>query len=156
MGKMRQIPLFFLALSIGLAVAPSARAQGLPDGPGRATYENVCGSCHGPDLVIGSQGTRARWEETVEAMKNRGAAGSEEDFKVVLDYLARYFGMPVNVNAAPAKDLETELGVTAPEAEAIVKHRTASGNFTAYADLAKVQGLDTKKLDPLKSRIVFK
>ena len=60
------------------------------------------------------------------------------------------------MNAVPAKELETELGVTPPEAEAIVKHRTASGNFTAYADLAKVQGLDTKKLDPLKSRIVFK
>ena len=153
---MKQIPLFFLAFSIGLAVVPSAQAQGLPDGTGRAVYENVCGSCHGADIVIGSQGTRARWEETVEAMKNRGAAGSDDDFKAVLDYLAKYFGMPVNVNTAAAKDLETELGVTAEEAEAIVKHRTASGNFSAYADLAKVQGLDTKKLDLLKGRIAFK
>jgi len=148
------IPVFLLAFSIGLG--GSAQAQGLPDGTGRATYENVCGACHGADIVIGSQGTRARWEETVDAMRNRGAAGSDEDFKTVLNYLARYFGMSINVNAAPAKDLVTELGVTEQEADAIVKYRTASGNFTAYADLAKVQGLDTKKLDLLKGRIAFK
>ena len=69
------IPVFLLAFSIGLG--GSAQAQGLPDGTGRATYENVCGACHGADIVIGSQGTRARWEETVDAMRNRGAAGSD-------------------------------------------------------------------------------
>ena len=156
MDIMKQIQLFLLVLTVGLATGTSSQAQGLPDGTGRATYENVCGSCHGADIVIGSQGTRARWEETVDGMRNRGAAGSDDDFKTVLDYLARYFGMPVNVNTAAAKDLETELGVTAPEAEAMVKHRTASGNFTAFADLSKVQGLDVKKLDLLKGRIAFK
>jgi competence ComEA-like helix-hairpin-helix protein len=63
--------------------------------------------------------------------------------------------MPVNVNAASAKDLETELGVSTQEAEAIVKYRTATP-FVAYTDMAKVQGLDTKKLDLLKGRIAFK
>jgi competence ComEA-like helix-hairpin-helix protein len=156
MYKMKRISLFFLPLSLALALMPSARAQGLPDGEGRATYENVCGACHGADIVIGGQGTKARWQETVDAMRNRGAAGSDEDFETVLKYLSRYFGMAVNVNTAAAKDLETELGVTAQEAEAIVKYRTAAGNFTAYADLARVQGLDTKKLDLLKGRITFK
>ena len=153
---MKRISLFFLPFSIGLALVTSAQAQGLPDGEGRATYENVCGACHGADIVIGSQGTKARWQETIDAMRNRGAAGSDADFETVLKYLSRYFGMSVNVNAAPAKDLEAELGVTTQEAEAIVKYRTTSGNFTAYADLAKVQGLDTKKLDLLKGRITFK
>ncbi len=139
---------------IGFALTPLSQAQGLPDGEGRAIYENVCGSCHGADIVIGAQGTRARWEETVDAMRNRGAAGSEEDFKVVVDYLARYFGMPVNVNTATAKDLETELGLTASEAEAIVKAR-ADGNFKAYADLTKVAGVDAKKLDLVKGRLKF-
>ena len=138
-----------------MTAAVPTLAQGLPDGTGRAVFENVCGSCHGADIVIGSQGTRARWEETVEAMRNRGAAGSDEDFATVLTYLARYFGMPLNVNTAPAKDLEGELGVTAQEADAIVKHRTAQGTFKAFADLAKVPGLDAKKLDPLKGRITF-
>ena len=156
MKPMKQIPFFLLVFVSSFAGVPSAGAQGLPDGTGRAIYENICGSCHGADIVIGSQGTRARWEETVDAMRNRGAAGSDEDFKAILDYLARYFGMPVNVNTAAAKDLETELGVTQQEAEAIVKHRTASGNFSAYADLGKVQGLDVKKLDLLKGRIAFK
>jgi competence protein ComEA len=145
----------FVLLMAPLALAASMQAQGLPDGEGRATFESVCGSCHGADLVIGSQRTKTGWEETVEAMKNRGASGSEEDFKVVMTYLSRYFGMPVEINKATAKDLETEFGVTAAEAEAIVKHRTAQGNFKAWEDLGKVQGVSVAKLEPLKSRIKF-
>jgi len=156
MYLMKQNLLFLLPLSMGLAIAPSVQAQGLPDGEGRATFENVCGSCHGADIVIGAQGTRASWSDTVDAMRNRGAAGSDEDFMTVLNYLAKFFGMPVNVNTAEAKVLETELGITAAEADAIVKYRTASGNLTAYEDLAKVQGLDTKKLTLIKNRIAFK
>jgi len=129
-------------------------AQSLPDGEGREVYEAVCGSCHGADIVIGSQGTRARWEDTVDAMKNRGASGSEADFETVVNYLARYFGMSVNVNTAAPAELETELGLTAAEAQAIVTARTAAkiANFDA---LTKVQGVSAKKLEPLKSRLKF-
>lgn len=154
MGMMKQISFLSIVCLTGFALVPSSHAQGLPDGEGRATYENVCGSCHGADIVIGAQGTRARWEETVEAMRNRGAAGSDEDFKVVVDYLARYFGMPVNVNTAPAQELETELGLTASEAEAIVKAR-AAGSIKDYASLSKVAGVDAKKLDLVKGRLKF-
>jgi competence protein ComEA len=129
-------------------------AQGLPDGEGRATYEMVCGACHGADIVIGSQGTRARWEEVVEAMRNRGAYGSDDDFKVVINYLARYFGTSVNVNTASAKELETELGLTAAEAEAIVKQRSAAA-FKTFDELTKVPGVSAAKLQPVKGRITF-
>jgi mono/diheme cytochrome c family protein len=81
-----------LLLTLAAAGMGSAVAQGLPDGEGRDVYENVCGACHGADIVIGSQGSKARWEETVDAMKNRGASGSEEEFKIVTNYLAKYFG----------------------------------------------------------------
>ncbi len=87
-------------LAFAVVFSVPAAAQGLPDGDGKDVYENVCGACHGADIVIGSQGTKARWEETVDAMKNRGASGSDEDFKTVTNYLAKYFGMSVNMNTA--------------------------------------------------------
>lgn len=154
MNNMKHNVLLLTPVALALVAFSPAQAQSLPDGEGREVYEAVCGSCHGADIVIGSQGTRARWEDTVDAMKNRGASGSEDDFKVVTDYLARYFGMSVNVNTAAPAELETELGLTAAEAQAIVAARTAAkiANFDA---LIKVQGVNAKKLEPLKARLKF-
>ena len=143
-----------LLLTVALAGMGSAMAQGLPDGEGRDTYENVCGACHGADIVIGSQGSKARWEETVDAMKNRGASGSEDEFKIVTNYLAKYFGQSVNVNTATPAELETDLGLKKAEVDAIVAARTAAkiANFDA---LVKVPGVNAKELGLLKARLKF-
>jgi len=143
-----------LALSPLFLLVP-AQAQGLPDGPNKQLFENTCGGCHGADVVIGSTGTKERWTDTVDSMRSRGASGSEADFEKIIAYLTKYFGMPVNVNKAVAKDLATELDITPAEAAAIVKYRTDKGNFKAWADLTKVTGLDIAKLEPLKGRITF-
>jgi len=154
MNNMSRIATLLTPLAFAVVFSIPAAAQGLPDGEGKEVYENVCGSCHGADIVIGSQGTKARWEETVDAMKNRGASGSDEDFKTVTNYLAKYFGMSVNVNTATPAEIETELGLTKDEVDAIVKARTAAkiANFDA---LLKVEGANVKALTPLKSRLKF-
>ena len=131
-----------------------ASGQGLPNGEGKDTYENVCGACHGADIVVGSEGTKERWSDTIDAMKNRGASGSEDDFKVVLKYLSTYFGTPVNINTATEKSLVEDLNLTPAEAAAVVKQRSA-GNFKAFAELGKIQGVDAKKFDLVKGRIKF-
>jgi DNA uptake protein ComE-like DNA-binding protein len=154
MKNMNRIAMLLTPLAFAVAISAPAAAQGLPDGEGKDIYENVCGACHGADIVVGSQGTKARWEETVDAMKNRGASGSEAEFATVVKYLAKYFGMSVNVNTAAPAEMETELGLSKPEVEAIVKARTAAkiANFDA---LTKVQGVDGKALEPLKARLKF-
>ena len=58
------------------------------------------------------------------------------------------------MNSAPAKELVDNLNLTSAEADAVVKARTAA-KLKDWADLAKVQGLDIKKLEPIKSRIKF-
>ena len=146
--------LLVLAPALSLFLIP-AHGQGLPEGPGKSVFENTCGGCHGADIVIGQTGTRDVWQDTVDSMRGRGALGSDEDFKTIVSYLTKYFGVTVNVNQAPAKDLATNLDLTTAEADAIVKTRTDKGNFKDWADLAKVQGLDIKKLEPIKSRIKF-
>ncbi len=64
-------------------------------------------------------------------------------------------GEEVKVNTASAKDLEEQLELTASEAEAIVKVRAAMRCLKSYGDLAKVSGLDIKKLEPMKGRLVY-
>ena len=142
-----------LAPALSFFLIP-VHAQSLPEGPGKSVFENTCGGCHGADIVIGQTGTRDVWQDTVDSMRGRGALGSDEDFKTIVSYLTMYFGVPVNVNSAPAKELVDNLNLTSAEADAIVKARTAS-KIKDYAELSKVQGLDIKKLDPVKSRIKF-
>ena len=141
-------------MAVAVVISGGAAAQGLPDGEGKDTFEAVCGACHGADLVIGSQGTKSRWEETVDAMKNRGASASEAEFATVVKYLAKYFGMSVNVNTAAAAELETELELSKAEGEAIVKARTA-GKIANFDALSKVQGVNAKALEPLKTRLKY-
>lgn len=154
MKMMKQSVFFSTSIALGLILSAPAKAQGLPDGEGRATYEAICGACHGADIIIGSQGTRARWEETVDSMKNRGASGSEADFETVVTYLARYFGLSVNVNTATPAELETELGFTTAEVTAITDQR-AKAPIKSYDEFAAIPGLDKKKVEPLKSRLKF-
>ena len=154
MNNMNRIAMLLTPLAFAVAISSPVVAQGLPDGDGKDTYESVCGACHGADIVVGSQGTKARWEETVDAMKNRGASGSEDDFKTVTAYLAKYFGMSVNMNTAAPAELETELGLSKTEIDAIVKARTAA-KIANYDALVKVPGVNAKTLALLKARLKF-
>ena len=87
-------------------------------------------------------------------MRGRGALGTDDDFKQIVNYLTKYFGVPVNVNTAPAKDLES-LDLTTAEAAAVVKYRTDKGKIKDWSDFAKIEGIDAKKVEPIKSRVKF-
>jgi cytochrome c5 len=63
----------------------------LPEGPGKNIVLNVCTMCHDLKRVRRNLATREEWEETLGAMLNEGAPLSEQDFPVVLNYLARNF-----------------------------------------------------------------
>ena len=100
--------------------AAPATPGGLPEGPGKSLVENICGSCHGLDLVTGQTGTRATWQDTVDSMRGRGATGSDDDFKLIVDYLAKNFPAPGAASPAP-EELAAPAAPTAPAAA------TASG-----------------------------
>ena len=63
----------------------------LPEGPGKAILLNICTQCHVLGRVLGRGATRDEWEETLLHMLNEGAPLSDEDFPVLLSYLARNF-----------------------------------------------------------------
>jgi hypothetical protein len=137
-----------------LAFYSAAQAQDLPPGKGGEILNANCGGCHGLNRTTSAGKNKADWKDTVDRMMGKGADVKPEEVDVLLTYLAKYYGEDVNVNTASAKDLQDQLDITPAEADAIVKARAAAP-FKAFADLGKVTGLDAKKLEPLKSRIVF-
>ena len=64
----------------------------LPDGAGKPIVLNICTQCHDLLRVRRQRTTADGWEDTLEAMLNEGAPLSDQDFSVVLRYLARNFG----------------------------------------------------------------
>ena len=91
--------LLVLAPAVVLSLV-SVHAQALPDGPGKGVFSDICGSCHGLDIVTSQTGTHATWQDLVDDMRGRGATGSDDDFKAIVDYLAKNF--PAAAGQAPA------------------------------------------------------
>jgi competence protein ComEA len=137
----------------------TAKAQNLPDGPGKAELERVCSACHGAEMVLGVKQDKAGWESTVDDMVSRGATGTDQELDAIVNYLATNMGKgdksadKINVNKASAHEIETGLQLTTQEAEAIVQYRTKNGDYKDWHDLEKVDGVDAKKIEAAKDRI---
>jgi cytochrome c5 len=122
----------------------------LPEDKHRELYENVCGSCHSADKVIGEQRDRDGWGYTVRQM---GMSASDEELDQIVNYLVKYFGTPVNVNSADTEEIQT-LGLTEDQAKAVVAAR-AKGKFADFAALTAIPALKDVNLDGVKHRLVF-
>lgn len=147
---------------VAAALCGSASAQSLqlPDGPGKAVTQKVCGSCHGAELVLGRQETRDTWGAIVDDMIQRGATGTEDEFYTVVDYLATNFSptspvTKINVNKATAKDLQVALRIPDKQAAAIVQWREEKGAYKSVGELEKVPGVDASKIEANKNRLAF-
>jgi competence protein ComEA len=129
----------------------------LPAGPGKNTLIRVCSSCHSPDNVIANGQDRTGWENTITKMAGFGATGTDDEYTEILEYLVKNFPAiePVKVNKATAAQLETGLGLTTTEAEAVVAYREKNGDFKSLDDLKKVPDVDAKKLDAKRARMAF-
>jgi len=129
-----------------------AAAGGAQESP--ALFQRVCGTCHKPERAVSTRRTRQQWEETIDLMVEKGMKSSDEELTKVLDYLVGQYGR-VNVNTAAAGDIAEVLGLTAKEAEAIVKYRKDAARFEEFDDLGKVPGVDLKKLEKRREAISF-
>ena len=75
--------------------ALGARQTPLPDGTGKKEFQQVCSGCHpAEDAVTGPRRSRAAWQQVVQEMVVRGAEGSDDELKLVVDYLTEQFGPP--------------------------------------------------------------
>jgi len=76
----------------------------------------------------------------------------------VLDYLATNFKgeapKPLNLNAASAIDLESIVGLLRRESAAVIAYRTKHGRCKTIDDLRRVPGVDFRKIDRRRDRLV--
>jgi competence protein ComEA len=124
----------------------------LPEAPGKKTFETVCGACH--ELRTSPRRTKAAWTATVASMVSRGAQATDQDADAIAQYLTKYFGA-INVNRGTAKEIADMLEIPAQDADAIVRYRTANGNFRDVEGLKKVPGIDANAVDSRKTSITF-
>ena len=61
---------------------------------------------------------------------------------------------PINLNTAPAIDLESVAGLLRKEAAALIAYRTKHGPCKTLEDLKKVPGVDFRKIDRRRDRLV--
>jgi len=83
---------FAAALMFVIGTADAQVPPPLPDGIGRIQVERACAQCHSLDIVLRLRRTRTQWEAQLDAMIAKGAKVSDEDFDLIANYLAVYFG----------------------------------------------------------------
>ena len=77
-----------------LLLVPIAGVAQPPAGA-REAFLKVCGTCHAVETATAQRRTRAQWQENINSMIARGAKGSEQEFALILDYLASQYGPAV-------------------------------------------------------------
>ena len=149
------------AVAVRLSAAPesaavSASRQELAAGAGKAITLQLCaGSCHGIERFVSEHRSKSQWIETLDTMKTQGAGGTDDELNAVLGYLVAHSGIQVKINVATAKQIDDALDLQPGQAEAIVKYRDDKGKFADWAALMNVPGLDAKKLDEQKDKVLF-
>jgi competence protein ComEA len=146
-------------VAVLLAGAARTAAQDLfPEGAGKDVTVRVCGTCHPAARSAAVRLTRKGWQDTIAKMVSLGAKASDAELATVLDYLSTHFKgeapKPVNLNTAPALDLESVAGLLRKEAAALIAYRTRHGPCKALEDLKKVPGLDYRKIARRRDRLV--
>jgi competence protein ComEA len=152
-----------LAAAVALAAGQEAQVlvpsgEGLPDGPGKDVTVRACGPCHETRRAASVRLTRDGWAAVIDNMQKRGAKVSDEEFPVILDYLATHFlgeaVQPLNLNTASQIDLEAAGGLLRSEAAAVIRYREQHGRFKTLDDLKQVPGLDFKKIENRRDAII--
>ena len=147
---------FFMVCCLAAALlcaAPQSDYK-LPNGPGKAVVEKICSKCHDLEGVVRNRNTREGWEMVVDEMMARGAEGTDQEIDQVIEYLATNFAK-INVNKAKTDELIEGVGLSKDIAAAIVAYREKNGPFKEWSDLERVPGVDLKKIQDKKGRIVF-
>jgi competence protein ComEA len=137
----------------------AAQAPPVPTGPGRAEMEKMCTGCHELARSIAPRQDRDGWIQTMTKMSAYGMKSTDKEFAKVLNFLSTNHPAPpippVNINTAPAIELEARLSLLRSQAARLVAWREKNGPFKSFSDLKNVPNLDFEKIESHKSKIVF-
>ena len=158
------------AMSILTTFLFTASLTTLPPGSGKVIVERACLGCHALKVVTAKRATPQQWSTLVDQMVSRGAEVDDDEIETLVHYLSKNFpppsktaqasanhngAHPLNVNRATAAELASVLGLSAKDADAIIAYREQHGAFKTLAELSKVPGVDTNRIDQNKGRVTF-
>jgi competence protein ComEA len=152
------VSLLLISSAFSMAQAQAAPNSMLPDAPGKQVVVAKCTQCHGQEMFALARKTPDDWDQTITKMTTNGLVITDEEYDVIMDYLTKNLGpLPpkINVNKATADELKKGLDLTDAEAAAIVKFHGDHGDFKDWHDVAKVDGVDPKKIEAKKDAISF-
>jgi len=119
----------------------------------------LCVKCHSPNVILASGQDRRGWENTITKMVRLGATGTDEDFTDIADYLTANFPVSavkkIFVNSATDKQIAEVLEIRIDDAKALIAYRDRIKGFKSIEDMKQVPGIDAKKIDAKKDRLVF-
>jgi len=154
--RFANFPPTLVILAVGAVSSPAIE---LPDGPGKAETEKLCTQCHDLAKSVSMRQDRNGWGVTMTKMIAAGMKGTTEELQAVLSYLEKTFPPealpPININTAPAIQLESRFSLKRSEAAAILKYRKEHGDFKSIEDLKKVPGIDFSKIEAKQDSLVF-
>jgi hypothetical protein len=82
-----------LAILIALLPLVGTKLATLPEGKGKSVVESRCYACHSADLLVQQRLTAKQWTATVEKMTRWGAPVTDDEKPVIIEYLAKRFGV---------------------------------------------------------------
>src|SRR3990170_1615935 len=85
--------LTWLASRHGMPSAQTRPGAELPPGEGLDTVVAVCGDCHALDVIPAQRRSRIEWQDLVQDMAGRGGTATEDDTRVIVDYVVAHFGL---------------------------------------------------------------
>ena len=86
---MKRASIFILALSFFMLTLQTLPVQAKEKAA--ALLEERCSGCHPTSLTESKQKTPKQWQATVSRMINRGARLTDEEKKVLVDYLSETY-----------------------------------------------------------------
>ena len=82
------------AALFALAATLYAQDDPLPEGEGKKVVQKLCNECHGPENYVKRRLDKEGWEKVISDMIEKGAAGTDQEFDIVVAYLTKNFGKP--------------------------------------------------------------
>jgi competence ComEA-like helix-hairpin-helix protein len=126
---------FIMLVFCSTALLSSAQAQPLPDAPGKDVVASICTQCHTLDRITPLKRSAAAWQETINAMRAKGADATDQEFTAIVNYLAKNFGPPEAAAKAGGETAATPAMPDGPGKQFILMQCTAChqpDHFTKY------------------------
>ena len=70
----------------------SANASDPKKDKGRELFEDICSYCHSLHKVDGKELSKKEWRGLIKGMISEGAPVTDEEFSLIVDYLAKHYG----------------------------------------------------------------